>query len=65
MKELTQQLTAKILATALLSVTTAAVAMGQSHSQGAPYDLEKFRSVLDDSKPVSYTHLTLPTIYSV
>ena len=50
MKELTQQLTAKILATALLSVTTAAVAMGQSHSQGAPYDLEKFRSVLDDSK---------------
>ena len=50
MKELTQQLTARLLATALLSVTTAAVAMGQGNNQGAPYDLKKFRSVLDDSK---------------
>lgn len=46
MKELTQQLTIRMLASALLSVSITAIAMGQ----GAPYDLKKFRSVLDDSK---------------
>lgn len=50
MKEITQKLATRILAAALLSLTTGAVAVGQGHSQGAPYDLEKFRSVLDDSK---------------
>lgn len=50
MRELTQQLTASILVTALLSGTTAALVHGQSDSRRAPYDLEKFRSVLDDSK---------------
>ena len=46
MKEVTQKLAVRVLVTALLWVTTAAIAMGQ----GAPYDLKKFRSVLKDSK---------------
>lgn len=46
MKELAQHLTFRVLVAAFLSVVTGAVAMGQ----GAPYDLKKFRSVLDDSK---------------
>ena len=44
--ELVQKLTIWILAATLLSVTTASATLGQ----GAPYDLKKFRSVLDDSK---------------
>ena len=46
MKELTQKLALRVLAAALLSVATGAIAMGQA----APYDLKKFRSVLKNSK---------------
>jgi len=46
MKELSQKLTTRILIAALLWITSPAAAIGQ----GAPYDLKKFQSVLDDSK---------------
>jgi len=50
MNGLTQKLFARILPAALLSLTFAAVAQGQGKDSSAPYDLKKFRAVLDDSK---------------
>ena len=65
MNELTRKQARNLLRAlfSLLSLVTTAVAQDQEKSQGVPYDLEKFRSVLDDSKlqapkssPTKITH---------
>lgn len=57
MMKLTPALITRLCAAALLSATAAAVAPAQG--QGAPYDLEKFRPVLDDSKLQAPTSSTM------
>ena len=48
----------------ILGICRVCVSLG-SRTNITPFEIEDYRDVIRNSLAVSYTHLTLPTIYSV